>query len=65
MVHFYGDGRIGPVDLDAIYEIEQSTEEIKRCLGMPKYKKQYSEGIREVEKAFGVPEYLSITKNLH
>lgn len=60
-VFFFGDGRIGPVKLNDIYEFSDSIDEIKRCLKSQGY--NYGKGIREAEMIIGIPEHLSLVKN--
>lgn len=61
-VYFFGDGRIGPVKLNDIYEFKDSIDEIKRCI--ISQGSSYGKGIREAEIIIGIPEHLSIMKNL-
>lgn len=60
-VHFFGDGRTGRVNINDVYEFENSIDEIKRCLGIPLYRKCYMKGVREAEYLLGIPESISIT----
>lgn len=60
-VHFFGDGRIGPVKLNDIYEFSDSMDEIKRCISSQG--SSYGRGIREAEIIIGIPEHLSEIKN--
>lgn len=59
-VHFYGDGRHGPVKREEISLISKSKDVILNCLrrNIPNYLK----GIIELERVTNVPDNLSITK---
>lgn len=57
-VHFYGDGRTGPVKCDDVYSISDSSDTILDCLrrNIP----GYSKGIKELEILMKVPDELSL-----
>lgn len=57
-VHFYGDGRKGPVKCDDLYLIPDSHDTIVDCLRrkIP----SYSKGIMELERVMRIPDEASI-----
>lgn len=58
-VHFYGDGRTGPVKRDEIYSFSESSDVILSCI--KRNLTGYLKGIRELEMANCIPQHMSIS----